>query len=123
MRFLWLIANNLYFNFFIFGSANIDKRGGDYNDVINIPDNVWDTEKNYTTTPPHLRQSGNPCNGIPTTDWSCCTSASPCNVGGGDCDNDADCSGTLTCGRDNCRRDFSSGGSSWSSSADCCVGK
>ena len=63
------------------------------------------------------------CSGIPRTDWSCCTSSEPCDVGGGDCDRDSDCVGDLTCGNDNCKADFSSTGSNWASSADCCEGK
>ena len=63
------------------------------------------------------------CDGVPSTDWSCCSKAAPCSVGGGDCDNDRHCAGTLTCGSNNCRTDFSSSGSSWSAAADCCTGK
>ena len=62
------------------------------------------------------------CNGVPTTDWSCCTSSNPCNTGEGDCDTDSDCSGRLTCGTNNCKATGVSG-SYWSSSADCCEGK
>ena len=69
-----------------------------------------------TTTP-----APNACNGIPSTEWSCCSSSSPCNVGGGDCDNDSECAGNLKCGTNNCQNDFPSG--TWSSVADCCVGK
>ena len=71
-----------------------------------------------TTTTTTVAQN---CNGIPSTDWSCCSSTSPCNVGEGDCDFDSDCAGSLTCGMNNCVNDFSSNGSSWSSAADCCV--
>ena len=47
----------------------------------------------------------------------CCSSHNPCGIGGGDCDIDADCSGSLVCGVDNCRG-FDS---AWSySSFDCC---
>ena len=42
------------------GSTNIGMRGGDDNDVMTVPDDVWDAEKNYTITHPNLRQSGNP---------------------------------------------------------------
>ena len=45
-----------------------------------------------------------------------------CNLGGGDCDDDSHCNGILTCGNNNCRRDFSLSGSDWASSADCCDG-
>ena len=35
-------------------------------------------------------------------DYSCCTSANPCGLGQGDCDNDYECHGDLKCGTDNC---------------------
>ena len=77
-----------------------------------------------TTPPPTTAAppSGH-CDGVPSTDWSCCTSASPCSVAGGDCDTDSHCAGSLTCGTNNCLADFSSSGSSWDSAADCCIGK
>ena len=62
------------------------------------------------------------CNGSPSTDWSCCDHDNPCNEGGGDCDRDSDCIGSLKCGNNNCRNEFSSDGSNWSSAADCCFG-
>ena len=62
------------------------------------------------------------CNGVPSTNWSCCDPENPCEVGGGDCDRDSDCSGSLKCGNNNCQNDFSVEGSNWSSSADCCYG-
>jgi len=43
----------------------------------------------------------------------CCSEERPCGVGEGDCDNDNECEGELTCGRNNCA-DFPS------SRADCC---
>ena len=47
----------------------------------------------------------------------CCSSHNPCGIGGGDCDIDADCSGSLVCGVDNCQG-FDS---AWSySNFDCC---
>ena len=58
------------------------------------------------------------CNGIPSTNWSCCSFTSPCDVGGGDCDTDAECAGDLKCGSDNCENHFPSG--SWHVAADCC---
>ena len=76
-----------------------------------------ETAPTTTTSAPAL-----PCSGNPTTDWACCTSSSPCDIGGGDCDRDSDCAGDLTCGNDNCKRDYSSAGSNWSSYADCCEG-
>ena len=63
------------------------------------------------------------CNGVPNVDWSCCSSSSPCDIGGGDCDYDSDCSGSLTCGNNNCKADYSSPGSNWHSMADCCESK
>ena len=33
---------------------------------------------------------------------SCCTSGSPCEEGGGDCDSDKECAGDLVCGSNNC---------------------
>ena len=60
------------------------------------------------------------CNGVPTTDWSCCSFSNQCDSGGGDCDSDSHCVGSLTCGNDNCKKDFSATGSNWASSADCC---
>ena len=62
------------------------------------------------------------CNGSPSTDWSCCAHDDPCYEGGGDCDRDSDCIGSLKCGNNNCRNEFSSDGSNWSSAADCCFG-
>ena len=62
------------------------------------------------------------CKGIPNTDWSCCTASRPCNVGGGDCDQDSDCAGNLKCGSDNCQTDFPLQGSNWATTADCCIG-
>ena len=62
------------------------------------------------------------CNGVPSTNWSCCDGESPCEVGGGDCDRDSDCLGSLQCGNNNCQGDFSGDGSNWASNADCCYG-
>ena len=33
---------------------------------------------------------------------SCCTTEKPCNEKQGDCDKDSECSGSLTCGSNNC---------------------
>ena len=46
----------------------------------------------------------------------CCTRWSPCKLGGGDCDSDDECEGSLTCVRDNCRDFWSWADPSW----DCC---
>ena len=63
------------------------------------------------------------CSGVPTTDYSCCTSSNPCNVGKGDCDSDYECAGSLVCGTNNCKSDFSSSETNWTSLADCCIGQ
>merc|ERR550539_274600 len=60
------------------------------------------------------------CNGHSSIDWNCCSDASPCMLGGGDCDDDSQCEGDLVCGSDNCLSDFSSTGSNWVEGADCC---
>merc|ERR1711962_1809172 len=54
--------------------------------------------------------------GIPG-DVSYCTSSGPCTFGQGDCDKDTECSGSLVCGKDNCR-DFNSKAEP---SYDCCT--
>ena len=79
---------------------------------------ITDTGATATTpsTPPGK------CNGIPNTDWSCCSDTNYCNLGEGDYDFDLDCAGSLTCGNNNCKNDFSLSGSNWASSADCCEG-
>ena len=59
------------------------------------------------------------CDGISSTDWSCCSSSVPCSAGGGDCDYDSDCQGELICGTNNCNE--VSGVSHWSTAADCCI--
>ena len=51
------------------------------------------------------------CKGV---DSGCCTEDNPCGVGDGDCDNDSDCAGELTCGNSNCP---------WGDNDDCCVAK
>ena len=71
-----------------------------------------------TAAPP---QSGS-CDGVPITNWGCCTSQKKCAVGGGDCDSDTQCSSGLKCGTNNCQKDFSTSGSNWDSTADCCEG-
>ena len=63
------------------------------------------------------------CNGVPSTNWSCCDPEHPCIAGGCDCDRDSDCVGSFKCGNNNCRDDYSVDGSNWSVSADCCYGK
>ena len=61
------------------------------------------------------------CDGVPSTDWSCCSSINRCSVGGGDCDNDSECASGLQCGNNNCKNDYSSSGSNWAIAADCCT--
>jgi len=41
----------------------------------------------------------------------CCTKETPCQLGQGDCDSDAQCAGSLICGRNNCP---------WGDGDDCC---
>ena len=61
------------------------------------------------------------CDGVPSTDWSCCSSTNRCSVGGGDCDNDSECASGLQCGNNNCKNDYYSSGSNWAIAADCCT--
>ena len=60
--------------------------------------------------------------GSTPTGWNCCNNNSPCGVGGGDCDRDRHCSGSLKCGNNNCATDFPADGN-WDINADCCYGK
>ena len=62
------------------------------------------------------------CNGVPSGDSRCCSSSTPCGLGGGDCDNDLECLGPLVCGSDNCKSAFSSASTNWPTSYDCCIG-
>ena len=58
-----------------------------------------------------------------SVDWSgsydCCTSANPCSIGQGDCNqyDHTTCTGDLKCGVNNCLSEFGFG----DSSADCCI--
>ena len=61
------------------------------------------------------------CDGNSNTNWGCCSISRPCDIGGGDCDNNSDCKGDLVCGKDNCKDDYSSASSNWDSAADCCI--
>ena len=74
-----------------------------------------------TATKATSQSKSGSCHGIPSTDWSCCSSTSPCDIGGGDCDNDSDCAESLKCGHDNCIDDFPFG--NWNKQADCCFGE
>lgn len=88
-----------------------------------VPNNSTVASTTSTSTTPQTPTNDTVCNGVPSTDWSCCTTSSPCDVGGGDCDTDSECVAGLQCGNNNCKRDYSSAGSSWSDSADCCASK
>ena len=61
------------------------------------------------------------CRGSPSTDWNCCSDVLPCIEGQGDCDEDSQCEGDLTCGENNCLNDFSTSSSNWVTEADCCI--
>ena len=50
----------------------------------------------------------------------CCKKVRPCVEGQGDCNSDSECAGDLKCGKNNCRRDFSSTKTRWGSKLDCC---
>ena len=56
------------------------------------------------------------CNGVEGT-GNCCTGENPCDLGGGDCDSDTDCSGNLVCGYDNCKDFHANAGETH----DCCM--
>ena len=56
------------------------------------------------------------------TKWSCCTEDEPCLLGRGDCDTDDQCDGSLICGSNNCKDEFSVPGTKWDPQADCCTG-
>eukprot|EP00092_Neocalanus_flemingeri_P056790 GFUD01067371.1.p1 GENE.GFUD01067371.1~~GFUD01067371.1.p1 ORF type:complete len:257 (-),score=47.34 GFUD01067371.1:217-987(-) len=73
-------------------------------------------EDTEPTVNPRTRNHG-PGSGT-SSDWSYCSNSSPCTAGHGDCDSDAQCAGSLTCGQDNCK-DFNSGAHR---QADCCIG-
>ena len=57
----------------------------------------------------------------------CCEIYGPCGVGNGHCNSDSECADGLTCGKENCRKDFSSTTywqhSDWRSHHNCCFGK
>merc|ERR1712110_1329890 len=77
-----------------------------------VEGNHIECKKWATTTPAPATTSGpftNPaCN--PATwvkfSWKCCTKDTPCGIGEGDCDNDAECAGDLECGKNNCPEEF-----------------
>ena len=96
-----------------------DSTKGSYTAIILYPLDITVTTNNPMTT---TALPAGRCNGIPTTDWGCCSTSNQCNKGSGDCDLDSHCAGRLTCGNNNCRRDFSSTASNWDSIADCCEG-
>ena len=43
-------------------------------------------------------------------------------LGRGDCDTDEQCAGSLVCGSNNCKDEFSVPGTKWDPEADCCTG-
>ena len=47
----------------------------------------------------------------------CCSRCRPCDVGGGDCDNNNECAGDLICGSDNCDEFHNN----TNPTADCCI--
>jgi len=57
------------------------------------------------------------CQGRNVDTGRCCTAASPCVEGEGDCDNDQECGGDMVCGNNNCQQ-FSS---IFHPKDDCCV--
>ena len=46
-----------------------------------------------------------------------------CGEGGGDCEVDEDCAGSLVCGHDNCLQPLGHLGELWDATDDCCVRK
>ena len=82
------------------------------NEVVKEVECQWYIDGSTNT---HFIKSGNgsaTC-GADVSDWSCCTSSSPCTLGEGDCDYDIDCFNRLACGTDNCGPSFPTG-------FDCC---
>ena len=67
-----------------------------------------------TTASPTTTPLTTACDWTTTDTWACCTALQPCDLGGGDCDNDGECAGSLVCGTDNC-------GGIFESLADCCI--
>jgi len=65
---------------------------------------------------PQISDEGK-CFGTTKEDWSCCTTASPCSEGQGDCDIDSECAAGLKCGDNNCK-DFRNEAKN---NADCCI--
>ena len=57
------------------------------------------------------------CNGTTLTS-GCCTSSSPCQIGGGVCSSDDQCEGSHKCGTNNCRYFHPNA----PTTADCCYG-
>ena len=50
-------------------------------------------------------------------EFTCRPGSTPCGLGDGDCNADADCQGALVCGQDNC----GGSGGLWDPSDDCCT--
>ena len=66
--------------------------------LVTIEFELLDATTTTTTSTPTGQ-----CDGVPSTDWSCCSSTNTCSVGGGDCDNDSECASGLQCGNNNCK--------------------
>ena len=73
--------------------------------LVTIEFELLDATTTTTTSTPTGQ-----CDGVPSTDWSCCSSTNTCSVGGGDCDNDSECASGLQCGNNNCKNDYSTAG-------------
>ena len=76
-----------------------------------------------TIAPDSEPETGTGCDG---TDWfnirKCCRyNGRRCAVGEGDCNKDSECADGLTCGSNNCKRDFSTGETWWGRRHDCCM--
>ena len=65
-----------------------------------------------------LIESNTGCDGkLPGRDGiTCCTTSNKCEIGEGHCDSDADCTGNLVCGKENCLSIFGHSPSDF----DCC---
>merc|ERR1712223_207645 len=62
-----------------------------------------------------FKEDDNCCTDVCDGKKDCCTEESPCGLGKGDCDKDADCLGDLVCGKNNCD------GPSYGQGDDCCT--
>ena len=73
--------------------------------LLQFLDSIWNINNLVSTSkfdcPCFSSESNAKCDWTADT-WSCCTALQPCGYGGGDCDNDDECAGSLVCGTDNC---------------------